>query len=225
MARLSRQYVQGWFKMQNTSVTKICAVCGQDVRNLPRIKDASGRYHCEPCWENITTEGSGSVAAVKLPVAAGDADDNLIPFAEEFAQKRSAPRRPAHTAISTVSDASHAQPSGSRQQPIIQANDSRSNNREIPDYLVAVACWERRLLVVFIISIFPPLGILLIPIHFFVTYKLARAMDKSGVLWAIGTLVPFAGLAVLLILNLQATRLLKNAGLYAPMFRSWRWRN
>jgi hypothetical protein len=36
--------------MATAGIQKICVVCGKDVSTQPRVKDAQGRYHCNPCW-------------------------------------------------------------------------------------------------------------------------------------------------------------------------------
>ncbi len=35
-------------------ISKICALCGQDCANRPRVKDASGRYCCQACYDAAT---------------------------------------------------------------------------------------------------------------------------------------------------------------------------
>ncbi len=179
---------------------KFCTVCGLDVAARRRLKDAEGRYFCSTCW-----------AESQQP-----REDDLIPLAEENPPP-AVHRPPPKPRVPRATDADHAEPLGA------VGSDGDS---PIEDYLHRIAKWERRMLWVLILSLtlglIPPLILLLIPVHVFVAYKLARSLDKNGVLWAIGTLVPYAGLIVLIVLNVQATGTLKSAGLHAPMFRKWR---
>jgi len=48
--------------------TKVCVVCGVDVANKPRVKDAAGRYMCKACGEKQT---AAKPAPVAKPGAAG----------------------------------------------------------------------------------------------------------------------------------------------------------
>ncbi len=164
------------------------------------MKDVEGRYYCDTCW-------------------AGDQqrrEDDLIPLVEEN-RPRVVHRPPAHPHAS--------RPSGKDQVGLPQAIGS-DRDSPIEDHLHQIAKWERRILWVLAASLMvvliPPLILLLIPVHVFVAFKLARSLDKNGVVWAMGTLVPYAGLIVLIVLNVQATGVLKSAGLNAPMFRKWR---
>lgn len=75
------------------------------------------------------------------------------------------------------------------------------------------------------VGLVPPFILVLIPFHAYVTFKLARNLDKNGLVWSRGTLLPYAGLLVLIILNLQGTSVLRSAGLHAPPFWKWRWAN
>lgn len=179
---------------------KFCAVCGVDVAARKRVKDVEGRYYCTTCWEEDQQRR----------------EDDLIPLAEEN-RPRVVHRPPA--------DPHASRPSGRDQVGPPQAV-GLDRDRQVEDHLHQIAKWERRMLWVLAASLMlvliPPLILLLIPVHVFVVFKLARSLDKNGVLWAIGTLVPYAGLIVLIVLNVQATGVLKSAGLHAPMFRKWR---
>ncbi len=172
---------------------KFCTVCGVDVAARKRVKDGEGRYYCATCWA-----------------------EDLIPLVEGN-RPRVVHRPPA--------DPHASRPSGRDQ---VGTPQGIGLDRDIPieDHLHQIAKWERRVLWVIVTSLvlglIPPLILLLIPVHVFVTLKLARSLDKNGVLWAIGTLVPYAGLIVLIVLNVQATGVLRSAGLHAPMFRKWR---
>lgn len=37
--------------MTDPAPTKTCVICREDLRGQPRVKDPSGRYFCEPCFE------------------------------------------------------------------------------------------------------------------------------------------------------------------------------
>jgi hypothetical protein len=210
--------------MQKAIAKKICTVCGLDVSSQSRVKDSSGRYHCESCWSAKSSHlARSSPQDFKQPDTSED--DGLIPFATNDVQQKASRSRQAFGSQEIGMETTEKPP-----QPHLSAREGPSNSsensvRKIPIHLWTIAKWERRLLVVFLFSIIPPLGILLIPVQMFVTFKLARAMDKNGLLWACCTLVPYAGLLVLIILNIKATAELKKAGLYAPLFRSWRWRD
>lgn len=57
------------------ATTKVCAICGIDVAKKPRVKDAHGRYFCEPC-------ATKAEAASKRPVISQTqrAVDDVIPL-------------------------------------------------------------------------------------------------------------------------------------------------
>ncbi len=59
-------------------MAKICAVCGEDCSDRPRVKDKAGRYYCKPC-EVKRAAGSGVAAAPPttstMLLATDDAED------------------------------------------------------------------------------------------------------------------------------------------------------
>jgi len=46
----------------STVVQKICCVCGQDVSQAKRTKDAAGNYYCAPCWAEAVRAGAARQA-------------------------------------------------------------------------------------------------------------------------------------------------------------------
>ena len=41
---------------------KICAICGADCSNRPRVKDQMGRYFCEGCYEQALQRKHAALA-------------------------------------------------------------------------------------------------------------------------------------------------------------------
>ena len=58
--------------MNTQPVEKVCTTCGRNVADLPRTKDSSGRYFCNPCWAKRMAQ-AGTSAKVVAP--AGPAPD------------------------------------------------------------------------------------------------------------------------------------------------------
>lgn len=213
---------------------KLCTDCGADIGQSKRIKDASGNYFCPECWGQRQSQGKSQSIAVRSPgnEELQDADD-LIPIADQAASVCLSAKTTVSPRANIVGHDHQAKPGG---------------RSPLPDYLQQIARWERRLLwwgillplspgLLGVFNIFPKpineiaslglfglmLGIVLaIPMQIYLAYRLARAMDKNALVWCIGTLIPYAGMLVLLILNMQATGALKSAGLKAPLFRPWR---
>lgn len=48
------------------ATAKVCTVCGLDVSNKPRVKDAAGRYMCQDCF-NKAKATRGAQTAPKAP--------------------------------------------------------------------------------------------------------------------------------------------------------------
>lgn len=76
--------------VRNMAEGKLCTVCGMDVAKRPRVKDARGRYFCEPCFAKtqvgVGSGGAGSASAAHpTPVppvstaAANSAPAGVIP--------------------------------------------------------------------------------------------------------------------------------------------------
>lgn len=66
-------------------MAKICAVCGEDCSDRPRVKDRAGRYYCKPCEvkraaETVVAVGSASTTSTTL-LAVDDAE-GVIPIEE-----------------------------------------------------------------------------------------------------------------------------------------------
>ena len=211
--------------MSQTGVVKTCVRCGLDVAGRPRAKDAAGRYFCEPCWRARQTSNAKTSEQADVAGANTDPDDGLISLVD------ASPRHPTH-----VRQQQQIRPSARSDQVSFDDNFRRpppggmktaEGDRPIPDYLAEIAKWERRLLWVIVLSmtlgLIPPLFLILIPVYAFVTFRLARSIGQSPWPWVIGTFLPYAGIVVLIVLNVKATGILRAAGLNAPMFRSWRW--
>lgn len=76
---------------------KMCVVCGRDVADKPRVKDAAGRYMCKPCAEKQTAakpattvrpasgppSGTGGGAKTAAKPVTKSADNGAIPLAPE----------------------------------------------------------------------------------------------------------------------------------------------
>jgi hypothetical protein len=74
---------------------KICVACGQDCANKPRIKDARGRYFCQPCFQKLEQKQK---AAAAPPAAMAVATAPKAPAA------RPAPRAPAAPGADLLDD-------------------------------------------------------------------------------------------------------------------------
>src|SRR5436190_3150095 len=57
---------------------KTCAICGTDVAEKPRTRDAKGRYFCKPCIDTALARKRGAVATA-LPGPAAPAKASLEP--------------------------------------------------------------------------------------------------------------------------------------------------
>lgn len=68
------------------AISKVCVSCGRDCSAMPRVKDAAGRYTCDPCFRaaqarrvapaaaptRVVAPGSRSAPSAVPPEAAGD---------------------------------------------------------------------------------------------------------------------------------------------------------
>ncbi len=66
-------------------MAKICAVCGEDCSDRPRVKDKAGRYYCKPCEAKAAARsGFAAVAAsagtTATTMLAADGVDDIIPI-------------------------------------------------------------------------------------------------------------------------------------------------
>lgn len=81
-----------------TAPQKVCKVCQSDIAQLPRVKDAHGRYYCKPCY---------AAASKKQPAAA---TSKPMPNPKAAAPKAAPPakpvRKPATSAVREVPAAS-----------------------------------------------------------------------------------------------------------------------
>ena len=57
--------------MTTPQSAKTCSVCGDDVAKKPRVKDASGRYFCEPCHAKAQAASKAVPASPKDPPQQG----------------------------------------------------------------------------------------------------------------------------------------------------------
>jgi hypothetical protein len=105
---------------------------------------------------------------------------------------------------------------------VLLALQSRERPEDIRPEVWEVAVWERRMLWAFLLSNLGPLALVGIPLFFFVTYRLSRAMGESGVLYCIGCLIPLVNILVMLTLNSSAVSYLKSQGLEIKPF-GFRW--
>ncbi|GJQ30723.1 MAG: hypothetical protein HBSAPP03_26070 [Phycisphaerae bacterium] len=67
--------------MADAGTTKVCSVCGIDVSNRPRVKDAAGRYMCQDCLQKAKAARGAQTAPKPKPPATTTAsptgeDDN-----------------------------------------------------------------------------------------------------------------------------------------------------
>jgi hypothetical protein len=61
--------------MATSTVTKICVICGSDVAQVKRTKDAAGNYYCQPCWDKAR-----EAQTTATPVDAGPREKNPVPL-------------------------------------------------------------------------------------------------------------------------------------------------
>lgn len=61
---------------------KVCSVCGMDVSNHKRVKDARGSYYCHPCWNAKANAASVPVASPAMANASASGDVSLDDLAE-----------------------------------------------------------------------------------------------------------------------------------------------
>jgi hypothetical protein len=62
------------------AVAKLCTVCGNDVAGKKRVKDAEGRYFCDPCF---ATRASAPHVSLGTTQPAAPADDGILDLAPE----------------------------------------------------------------------------------------------------------------------------------------------
>jgi len=203
-------------------VAKTCVRCGLDVAGRPRAKDTSGRYFCEPCWRLKQAPKDSAAQAQQSDATTLDAEsDGGVIALIDVTPRQSTPAR------KQPSEAARGNSGSNSRRPPPGSETAAEGERPIPDYLAEIAKQERRLLWVIVLSmtlgLIPPLLLVLIPVYAVVTFQLARSLGQSPWPWVIGTFLPYAGVVVLIVLNVKATGVLRAAGLTAPLFRSWRW--
>jgi hypothetical protein len=54
---------------------KACHACGADVSNLKRVKDATGKYYCHPCYESIARRQNAGHPSAQFVSPAEDRSD------------------------------------------------------------------------------------------------------------------------------------------------------
>jgi len=57
---------------------KLCARCGTDVSDKPRVKDPQGRYFCADCVKALKARQAEKKAAAAPPASSGDVMDDLV---------------------------------------------------------------------------------------------------------------------------------------------------
>lgn len=66
--------------MTNSSVLKLCFLCGVDCSNSPRVKDTKGRYVCKPCADKaIAEKGAGRSPDAVTPLAVNGGAEPAAP--------------------------------------------------------------------------------------------------------------------------------------------------
>lgn len=68
--------------MSTPAPAKVCMKCGVDVSTKPRVKDAQGRYLCQPCAAKAAPAAGGSQPAKPAPPK-----DLLTQLIDEAVQK------------------------------------------------------------------------------------------------------------------------------------------
>jgi len=62
---------------QPSSAAKSCSVCGMDVSNKPRVKDAQGRYLCKECFDKAKAAVERRNATPPAPAAKAGGKDQV----------------------------------------------------------------------------------------------------------------------------------------------------
>jgi len=76
---------------------KVCALCGQDCSNRPRVRNARGRYYCKSCYEQAASQRAAMTPVPARPKQTGGLDllgeivDQLAQPASPTAPARSCP--------------------------------------------------------------------------------------------------------------------------------------
>ncbi|MCL4743118.1 MAG: hypothetical protein KJZ54_13050 [Phycisphaerales bacterium] len=67
-------------------MAKICAICGEDCSDRPRVKDRAGRYYCKPCEVKAASRpgvaAPAPAATVSTAILAAESDEDFIPIEE-----------------------------------------------------------------------------------------------------------------------------------------------
>lgn len=88
-----------------TAPRKVCKVCQSDVAQLPRVKDAHGRYYCKPCYASAS-QSQAAVARPEPKVATPAKSKAAAPAKPKPAEPAKQVRKPATSAAREVPAAS-----------------------------------------------------------------------------------------------------------------------